>query len=275
MRRISTATKVVDKWGPGKPGFTDGNAVTGVPATDLEAAWFDQVQEEIAGAIEAAGIALDSSNRAQLTAAIPELSRRLGLRFSSTSQYASGPITLTAAQAGSFIDLGGAYSGAVTLPALSSVPDGATFYIWSGAAASVTVQRAGTDTIFVNGGTVNSLPLNNGDTLVIGKSGPAGAWVAMWGSAQFPYSAVYAGLAPKPVVGSGVVGQFGTVTGSLNSACTLPSGGTWAYWVLPFNSSGQVSTSSPSPAAGVAAGGSTVGAATSGWFWYGFAWRLQ
>jgi hypothetical protein len=70
MRRISTATRVIDKFGAGKDGFTDGDAVSGLPSTDLEDVWFDHVQEEIANVVEAAGFTLDPSNRAQLLAAI-------------------------------------------------------------------------------------------------------------------------------------------------------------------------------------------------------------
>jgi hypothetical protein len=70
MKRISTATKVSDKFGAGKHGFTNGNAVAGVPATDLEDAWFDHVQEEIANVIEAGGIAIDAASRSQLLTAL-------------------------------------------------------------------------------------------------------------------------------------------------------------------------------------------------------------
>ncbi|CAL8476393.1 hypothetical protein [Caballeronia sp. S22] len=73
MRRISTATRVVDKFGAGKDGFTNGNAVGGIAATDLEDVWFDHVQEEIANVVEGAGLTLDASNRAQLLAAIQTL----------------------------------------------------------------------------------------------------------------------------------------------------------------------------------------------------------
>ncbi|MCW5299264.1 phage tail protein [Herbaspirillum lusitanum] len=73
MKRISTATKVADKFGAGKPGFTNGNAVTGVPATDLEADWFDHVQEEISRVIEAGGGAVDGSSYTMLLTAIQQL----------------------------------------------------------------------------------------------------------------------------------------------------------------------------------------------------------
>lgn len=70
MRRISTATKQVDKFGAGKHGFTDGNELTATPATDFEGAWCDAVQEEIASFIESRGITLNPSLNNQLTAAI-------------------------------------------------------------------------------------------------------------------------------------------------------------------------------------------------------------
>ncbi|MFM0328164.1 phage tail protein [Paraburkholderia strydomiana] len=70
MRRISTATRVVDKFGTGKDGFTNGDAVAGLPSTDLEDVWFDHVQEEIANVVEGAGLTLDPANRSQLLAAI-------------------------------------------------------------------------------------------------------------------------------------------------------------------------------------------------------------
>lgn len=228
---------------------------------------------ECAGGTQQVAAATQSQHAVQF-GQVPAIVKQGGFQFSQTSLYGSGSITLAASQAGSFIDLGSPFSGTVTLPPLSSVPDGAAFYIWSGTSGTATVQRVGSDIINVSGTTVTSLALNNGDTLVIGKSGPANAWVAMWGSAQFPYSATGASLAPKPTSSAGV-GQFQTITGTLNNALVLPTGGTWAYSIQPFNSSGQLSTSSPAAAASVAAGGSTVGAATSGWFWQGFAWRIQ
>jgi hypothetical protein len=73
MRRISTATRVIDKFGAGKDGFTNGDAVSGLPSTDIEDVWFDHVQEEIANVIEASGATLNPANRAQLLAAIKTL----------------------------------------------------------------------------------------------------------------------------------------------------------------------------------------------------------
>jgi hypothetical protein len=70
MRRISTATKVVDKFGAGKHGFTDGDAVGGIPSTDLEAQLFDHIQEELCAIIESIGGVVDGSSRNQVLTAI-------------------------------------------------------------------------------------------------------------------------------------------------------------------------------------------------------------
>ncbi|CNE82040.1 bacteriophage tail fiber protein [Yersinia bercovieri] len=73
MHRIDTPTAQVDKFGAGRNGFTRGNPQTGVPATALDDDYFDAIQEELAGIVEAAGIVLDKSNRAQVLAAIKKL----------------------------------------------------------------------------------------------------------------------------------------------------------------------------------------------------------
>ncbi|MCC7577994.1 hypothetical protein H8V75_03465 [Enterobacter roggenkampii] len=73
MHRIDTSTAQKDKFGAGKNGFTRGNPQTGTPATELDDDYFDSIQEEIAGVIEAAGLSLAKANNAQLVAAIKAL----------------------------------------------------------------------------------------------------------------------------------------------------------------------------------------------------------
>lgn len=70
MRRITTPTRAQNKFGAGKDGFRDGDLASGVYPTDLNADWFDQVQEEIARVIEAAGLTLDGTNLGQLLLAL-------------------------------------------------------------------------------------------------------------------------------------------------------------------------------------------------------------
>ncbi|MCO4156912.1 phage tail protein [Citrobacter amalonaticus] len=66
MHRIDTATAQKDKFGAGKNGFTRGNPQTGTPATDLDDDYFDMLQEELCGLVEAAGLVLDKGKHNQL-----------------------------------------------------------------------------------------------------------------------------------------------------------------------------------------------------------------
>ena len=56
MKRISTATAVQNR-------FVDGNKSTGQKATQFSAEWCNQIQEEIAGLLEANGVALGASEK--------------------------------------------------------------------------------------------------------------------------------------------------------------------------------------------------------------------
>lgn len=71
--RIDTSTAQKDKFGVGKNGFTRGNPQTGVPATELDEDYFDMLQEEIIGIVEAAGDTLDKTKRNQLHTALGKL----------------------------------------------------------------------------------------------------------------------------------------------------------------------------------------------------------
>lgn len=68
---IGTPTKVVDKFGVGRHGFTEGNPQVGLAATQLSSDWCDGVSEEINEAILAGEYgALDNADRQQLAFAI-------------------------------------------------------------------------------------------------------------------------------------------------------------------------------------------------------------
>ena len=73
MHRIDTPTAQKDKFGAGKNGFTRGNPQTGTPATDLDDDYFDMLQEELAGVVEASGVNLEKSKHNQLLTALKAL----------------------------------------------------------------------------------------------------------------------------------------------------------------------------------------------------------
>lgn len=52
MQRITTESAAIDLFGPGKHGFRDGNPDLGVLSTQLNALWFNGVQEELMSVID-------------------------------------------------------------------------------------------------------------------------------------------------------------------------------------------------------------------------------
>jgi hypothetical protein len=73
MHRIDTPNAQKDKFGVGKNGFTNGNPQTGELATELNADYFDSVQEEMCNVIEGAGLTLDKAKTNQLQMALEAL----------------------------------------------------------------------------------------------------------------------------------------------------------------------------------------------------------
>lgn len=89
MHRIDTPTAQRDKFGERKNGFTRGNPQTGTPATQLDYLYCDAIQEEIANAIELAGIKLDKSKHNQLATAIKELVSKGSVKLNSSTNSTS------------------------------------------------------------------------------------------------------------------------------------------------------------------------------------------
>lgn len=119
MHRIDTSTAQVDKFGSGKNGFTGGNPQTGVLPTALDADYFDSLQEEIAGVIEAAGLTLSKANNSQLTAAIKALvgpGRLLNIQVITNS----GTYSPTAGTKKAVIEMVGGGGASGSTPASSS-----------------------------------------------------------------------------------------------------------------------------------------------------------
>ncbi|MDZ7920768.1 hypothetical protein [Rhodoferax sp.] len=70
MKRIDTPTKQVDLFGAGKHGFRDGDNNAGISPTKLDAAWFNDLQEEMMNIIEGAGLTPTAGVRTQVYQAI-------------------------------------------------------------------------------------------------------------------------------------------------------------------------------------------------------------
>lgn len=133
MHRIDTSTAQKDKFGAGKNGFTAGNPQTGTPATDLDNDYFDMLQEELAGVVEATGVNLDKSKHNQLLTALKALLLSRAHPFADIK--ADGPAAI--AEALSNLGLGA-----------GAPPIGIPFY-WSLAAMPNTVVPEWSNMVFL------------------------------------------------------------------------------------------------------------------------------
>lgn len=87
MKRIDTATKAPDLFGTGKHGFRNSNLPLGVAATDFNADWPNNLQEEVARVIEAAGITLDGAVYTQLLQALRSNALLVGVDGGAANAY--------------------------------------------------------------------------------------------------------------------------------------------------------------------------------------------
>ena len=129
MHRIDTSTAQKDKFGAGKNGFTRGNPQTGTPATDLDDDYFDMLQEELAGVVEATGVVLDKTKHNQLLTALK------ALLLSRQHPFADIKADGAAAIAEALTNLGlkeaakrEVGTGAGQIPDMSSFPSGANYF---------------------------------------------------------------------------------------------------------------------------------------------------
>jgi hypothetical protein len=162
----------------------------------------------------------DNSTNLATTAALV----RQGIQASSYTGLA-GTTTLTVAQAGGTINLGGTGNYTVTLPLTSTLVIGTRYEFECniGSSGIGTIARQGsTDTIYAGGGGsgLTSLAMGPGDTLTLEYVG-GNTWLALGGSVQLGYSNAFASSfasAGYQKLPSGLILQWGTSSTASGSA---------------------------------------------------------
>lgn len=149
MQRISTTSKVANLFGAGKDGLRDGNPALGLQSTQLNADWFNSVQEEISTIVEASGQTLDINNRGQMATAIQ-----------------SGKL-ITATAGGTANALTASFN-----PAITTLYDGMPLLVRAALA-----NTTATPTLAVNGLTARSIVKGNNLPLNAGDIAGAGHWL--------------------------------------------------------------------------------------------------
>jgi hypothetical protein len=105
MKRVSTSTADVDKFGTGRNGFTNGDPDTAVPPTQLDESDFDSYQEELARCVEGDGTTLDEDNFHQLDDAVQRASAGSVCALA-TADYVIGGLAISIAGTSLTVTLG-------------------------------------------------------------------------------------------------------------------------------------------------------------------------
>lgn len=131
---------------------------------------------------------------------------------------------LTAVAFGKLVLWSGSTNQTITLPAASAAGQvGAAITFFNAGTASVTISRAGSDTMFINGGTTTAITLGPGDSLevVVSNNGSPGVLVLASGSVQLGGSTTFKASVQRPGyqrLPSGLIIQWGTTPASSASA---------------------------------------------------------
>jgi hypothetical protein len=193
MQRISTDTRSKNKFGAGKDGFSNGDAVAGTPATELDADWFDAVQEELLGVIESAGLQ-PASALTQLLAALRIVGRQ--------RQGALGTDTGTANA------LEAEYE-----PAVTALVDNERFFV------TVAEKNTGATTFTPAPGVIDALPVYG-----LGFSALTGGELVAGGLAELVYRESLGGYVLIYCAGSGIASAVSS-TRSISAGSGLAGGG--------------------------------------------------
>lgn len=98
---------------------------------------------------------------------------------------------MDAGYCGQNIWLSGSANYSVSLPSVANLATGSVLYFWSSNPGTVTLNRVGTDNIFLKSSSVSSITLGEGDSLYL-VSNPTIGWIAFGGSKQIGNSATFA-----------------------------------------------------------------------------------
>ncbi|MGG5542962.1 hypothetical protein P4G95_14385 [Burkholderia vietnamiensis] len=161
----------------------------------------------------------DSSDKLATTSFV----RSFGMQASAFTTLV-GATTLTVANVGSTVYLGGSGSYTVTLPLASSVPAGARIELISGIGSlPVTIARQGTDVIYMNASTsLSTVPMALGDTYVLESNGAN--WYSVGGSTPLAYTNGFSsnqsssGYQKLP---SGLIIQWGNIVTNSSGTATV------------------------------------------------------
>ena len=156
-------------------------------------------------------------------------------------------------------------TGTATITGLGTAPAGTRRFLTFAAVLTITYNA----TSLITPGAAN-ITTAAGDTAVARSFG-SGNWVLeSYQPSTTAGMRLLAGASPLPILATGI-GNFTAISSLVGNAAVLPSGGTWAWFIIRISATGTVTSWS----AAVAAGGATIGGAVGGEQHLGFCWRIS
>ncbi|WP_426235718.1 gp53-like domain-containing protein [Pseudomonas sp. TWP3-2] len=184
--------------------FVDEDPIAGKPGSLIPATWGNSVTQEVLSVVQAAGMTPNEASSNQLLGAL-----RSSRLFSTAPQFDTGKAVataefvqralgnhanakslidtaqLTAADVGCAFGLGGTTAYTVTLPEVSSVPDGATLSFHCLSNSVITIASKAGAQICPQGAYLTSITINGGESAQLVKG--YGVWT-VHGTASLKYA---------------------------------------------------------------------------------------
>lgn len=209
--------------------FVDEDPIKGSPGSLIPASWGNGVTQEILGVVRAGGLTPSEASNTQLLGALRsnQLFQTAApfdvSRSAATSEFVqralgnyagargvSAATQLTAADVGWAIGLGGNSAYTVTLPDITTVPNGATIGFHCRSNAAITIACMSGSQISPQGAYLTSIVINSGESANVVKEN--GIWT-VHGTASLKYAALFSGLVNNPGYqkhASGNIDQWGS-----------------------------------------------------------------
>lgn len=226
--------------------FVDEDPINGSPGSLIPASWGNGVTQEILGVVRAGGLTPSEASNTQLLGALRsnQLFQTAApfdvSRSAATSEFVqralgnyagargvSGATQLTAVDVGWAIGLGGNSAYTVTLPDITTVPNGATIGFHCRSNAVITVACTSGTQISPQGAYLTSIVMNSGESANVVKEN--GIWT-VHGTASLKYAALFSGLVGNPGYqkhASGNIDQWG-------SGMSNAEGNVYVTFPIPF-----------------------------------------
>ncbi|VVN07547.1 phage tail protein [Pseudomonas fluorescens] len=226
--------------------FVDEDPINGSPGSLIPANWGNGVTQEILGVVRAGGLTPSEASNTQLLGALRsnQLFQTAApfdvSRSAATSEFVqralgnyagargvSAATQLTAADVGWTIGLGGNSAYTVTLPDITTVPNGATIGFHCRSNAVITVACMSGTQISPQGAYLTSIVMNSGESANVVKEN--GIWT-VHGTASLKYAALFSGLVSNPGYqkhASGNIDQWG-------SGMSNAEGNVYVTFPIPF-----------------------------------------